>query len=240
MKNKLLSVDIGGLPVTPFKSMNEAVAAVCGKTGVLPGFAIAINAEKVIEARDNAEVRERLLSGSLLFADGISVVKTLAQKGRKNTRIPGCELWEHLMYRAAKLDKSVYLLGANERTNQITAQKLKEEVGLKRLKRRNGYFDSEQIVIDDILSFKPSIVTVALGSPKQELLIAKLREIHPQAFYMGVGGSYDVFTGNVKRAPAWARKFHIEWLYRLISQPSRLFRQAALVRYLWLHFSRKL
>jgi len=234
------AVQVGTLPITPFKSMREAVETVCSESGVLPGFAVAVNAEKVISARDDVAIRENLLLGTILYADGISVVKTIKKKGVDNVRIPGCELWLELMKKAAQTGKRVYLLGASEETNKLTASKLSDSFGLNNLTRRNGYFDDEQDVIADILRLKPDIVTVALGSPKQELLITKLREVHPDAFYMGVGGSYDVFVGKVKRAPKLFCDLHLEWFYRLISQPKRIFRQMNLFRYFYLHLTGKL
>ncbi|MGQ7146924.1 WecB/TagA/CpsF family glycosyltransferase, partial [Escherichia sp. SS-MK2] len=76
------------------------------------------------------------------------------------------------------------------------------------------------------------IVTVAMGSPKQEIFMRDCRLVHPDALYMGVGGTYDVFTGHVKRAPKIWQTLGLEWLYRLLSQPSRIKRQLRLLRYL--------
>ncbi|WP_139766913.1 WecB/TagA/CpsF family glycosyltransferase, partial [Salmonella enterica] len=81
------------------------------------------------------------------------------------------------------------------------------------------------------------IVTVAMGSPKQELLMRDCREVHPHALYMGVGGTYDVFTGHVKRAPKIWQNLGLEWLYRLLSQPRRITRQMRLLRYLRWHYT---
>lgn len=232
-------VEVSNLLITPFNSITSAVEAIIKDGRVCEGFAIAVNAEKIISARDDIAVFAILQSASLLYADGISVVKTVKQKGVSNVRIPGCELWLELMIEAAKLDKSVLLIGASENTNKKAAERLQKKFGLKRIQRINGYFKKEE-VIQKICSFKPEIVTVALGSPKQEQLINKLREVHPSAFYMGVGGTYDVFCGNVNRAPLVFRKLHMEWLYRLIRQPKRIFRQFSLFRYFWLHMLRKL
>ena len=78
-----------------------------------------------------------------------------------------------------------------------------------------------------------------MGSPRQELLIQRLRQAHPNCFYMGVGGTYDVYTGNVKRAPALWCKLNLEWAYRLALQPSRIGRQLGLLRYLWWYWTGK-
>ena len=234
------SVSVGGLPINPFHSVEDAVGALHDGSHVADGFAIAINAEKVISALKDENLKACLLSATLLYADGISVVKTIKRKGVENSRIPGCELWVELMKKVADSGQSVYLLGASEETNKATADKLKEEFGVHNLTRRNGYFGDKQSIVDEVISLKPDIVTVALGSPRQEFLIAKLREVHPSAFYMGVGGSYDVFVGKVKRAPNLFRQLHLEWLYRLLKQPGRLFRQFSLLHYFVLHVAGKL
>ncbi|HEY9032263.1 MAG TPA: WecB/TagA/CpsF family glycosyltransferase [Kangiella sp.] len=226
--------------ITPFQSIEQAIITILNSNYKTAGFVVAVNAEKVIAALDNEEIKNCLSSASLLYADGISVVKTIRSKGVENSRIPGCELWVELMKKVAESGESVYLLGASEETNKVTAEKLRDQFGMSNLTRRNGYFDDEQDIIDEVVRLKPDIVTVALGSPRQEFLIAKLREVHPAAFYMGVGGSYDVFVGKVKRAPNLFRKLHLEWLYRLIKQPSRVHRQVSLLRYFVLHLTGKL
>lgn len=234
------TVLVGNLPISTFGDLDEAIGSISQDNLVLPGFAIAINAEKVISALKDENLKACLLSATLLYADGISVVKTIKSKGVENSRIPGCELWVELMKKVAGSGQSVYLLGASEETNKATADKLEEEFGVHNLTRRNGYFEDDQSIVDEVISLKPDIVTVALGSPRQEFLIAKLREVHPSAFYMGVGGSYDVFVGKVKRAPNLFRQLHLEWLYRLLKQPSRLFRQFSLLHYFVLHVAGKL
>lgn len=231
---------VGSLPIWAFRDLDEAIGAISQDKLILPGFAVAINAEKVVAAIDNEDVLHCLLSASLLYADGISVVKTIKGKGVDNSRIPGCELWVELMRRVSSTGQSVYLLGASEETNKATADKLKEEFGVHNLTRKNGYFEDEQSIIDEVARLKPEIVTVALGSPRQEFLIAKLRHVHPDAFYMGIGGGYDVFVGKVKRAPKIFRRLHLEWLYRLIKQPKRVVRQKTLFKYFALHLLRRL
>lgn len=104
---------------------------------------------------------------------------------------------------------------------------------------RDGYFTPEQrqALFARIHASGAKIVTVAMGSPKQELLMRDCREVHPHALYMGVGGTYDVFTGHVKRAPKIWQNLGLEWLYRLLSQPKRITRQMRLLRYLRWHYT---
>jgi UDP-N-acetyl-D-mannosaminouronate:lipid I N-acetyl-D-mannosaminouronosyltransferase len=100
---------------------------------------------------------------------------------------------------------------------------------------RNGYINSEEEIIaleKDILSKKPDVIFVAMGSPKQELLMQRLINIYP-AVYQGLGGSFDVYTGSVKRAPEWWVRNNLEWAYRLIKQPSRIKRQLPLFKFIF-------
>ena len=100
---------------------------------------------------------------------------------------------------------------------------------------RDGYIKSEEekeVLLNDIAEKKPDVVFVAMGSPKQELLMEEMQQVHP-AVYQGLGGSFDVYTGNVERAPQWWVKHNLEWAYRLLRQPSRIGRQIHLVRF-WL------
>ena len=105
---------------------------------------------------------------------------------------------------------------------------------------QDGYFKDENALIEQVRQSGAKVVTVAMGSPKQELFIEKAKKVLPEAYFMGVGGTYDVFTGNVQRAPALWCKLNLEWAYRLLSQPSRITRQWNLVEYLWLYLRGKL
>ena len=113
-----------------------------------------------------------------------------------------------------------------------TVNKLKNEFeGIQIVNYRNGYIQTEEereVLIEDVVKKKPDVVFVAMGSPKQELLMEEMLERHV-AIYQGLGGSFDVYTGNVKRAPKWGVDHGLEWAYRLVKQPSRIKRQVYLV-----------
>ena len=108
--------------------------------------------------------------------------------------------------------------------------------------QRDGYFkpDQREALLERIRASGAAIVTVAMGSPKQEILMRDCRKVHPQALYMGVGGTYDVFTGHVKRAPKVWQNLGLEWLYRLLSQPSRIGRQLKLLKFVGYYYSGKM
>jgi len=235
---------VSGLSVKLFDSMENAVDAIISPQGnVIPGSAIAINPEKIIKARDDSFINDILHSATIRFADGIGVVRTLARKsGKRVTRIPGCELWEEVMKKAGEYQLPVFLIGAKPDVIEQTKNKLAKQYQVNVCGYQNGYFNSEQedALIARLVELKPSIVSVALGSPRQEILINRFREVCPDTFFIGVGGTYDVYTHNVKRAPEFFRALNLEWFYRLASQPTRFGRQVNLLNYLYLELFRKL
>ena len=225
--------EISGLQISPFKTMEDAVNFIVNTDGsVNDGFAVAVNAEKIISMRKNKDVRDILESATLRYSDGIGVVWALRKKGANCNRISGCDLWQKLMKKAGQINAKVYLVGATSQVMDQTLEKLYSQFNLEPIGAQHGYFDSEEGLVEKIVASNAEIVTVALGSPAQEKFIAKCRVAHPNAFYMGVGGTYDVYVGNVKRAPEWAQRYNIEWLYRVTKQPGRILRQPALLKFL--------
>ena len=192
---------------------------------------IAVNAEKILHATDQSR---NIINRNLGYPDGIGAVWALQKKKYKDTvKIPGCELWLDIIAHAHKY-KSFYLVGGKQQVIEETVEKLKKEFkDINILNYRNGYIKTEQEkkdLIQDIKTLKPNVVFVAMGSPKQELLMEEMQKSH-QATYLGLGGSFDVYTGYVNRAPKWWVKNNMEWTYRLIKQPSRIKRQIHLVRF---------
>ena len=214
MKNTL----INGIRVFSFSSRDELIDYVEKEKKSL----IAINAEKILHA---TEQTRSLINQNIGYPDGIGAVAALKNKGFKQTiRIPGCELWLDII-RHFYQSKSFFLVGAKEEVIQQTVNKLKKEFpGINLLGYRNGYIktqDERQQLIQTIARLKPDIVFVAMGSPKQELLIQEMQQ-HHQAIYQGLGGSFDVYVGNVERAPSWWIKHNLEWAYRLVKQPFKI------------------
>lgn len=192
---------------------------------------IAVNAEKILHATE--ESRE-LINRNVGYPDGAGAVWALHKKGYKNTiKIPGCELWLNLIESYYKT-KTFYLVGGTQEIIEATIKKLKIEFeGIQIVNYRNGYIKNDQekdTLIKDIVALSPDVVFVAMGSPKQELLMEEIQKQH-QAVYQGLGGSFDVYMGHVKRAPHWWVNNNLEWAYRLINQPSRIKRQIHLVRF---------
>jgi len=192
---------------------------------------VAVNAEKILKA--NAQMKS-IINRNVGYPDGVGAVWALEKKGVKNTlKIPGCELWLDII-KKFKNDKSFYLVGGKEEVIQRTVQKLETEFPNINIKGyRNGYIASDQEgqkLIEEISTKKPDIIFVAMGSPKQELLMEEMQKRHP-ALYQGLGGSFDVYTGNIKRAPDWWIKNNLEWAYRLLKQPTRIKRQVVYLKF---------
>lgn len=200
---------------------------------------VAVNAEKILHATDDSRA---LINRNLGYPDGIGAVWALQKKGLDHiVKIPGCELWLDVVKNYYNT-KSFYLVGGKQEIIEATVTQLKAEFdGIHICNYRNGYIKTEAeelAVIADIKKHQPDVVFIAMGSPKQELLMERIQKEH-KAVYQGLGGSFDVYTGNVKRAPDWWVKHNMEWTYRLLSQPSRIKRQIHLVRFLVnLHLNR--
>lgn len=241
LQQPIAEVKVGPVQVSAFADMQQLLAFIIREDGsTYAGSAIAINPEKVLTAMRNSEIEAVISGADIRYADGIGVVKVMRRRLKKNVqRIPGCELWQQLMLRAAAYKVPVFIVGAKPEVNQQTADKLRaQQVNL--VGAVDGYFKDEAALIAQIKQSGARFVSIAMGSPKQELLIQRIRAQHPDCFYMGVGGTYDVFTGNVKRAPELWCKLNLEWAYRLLSQPSRIGRQLGLLRYVWWYFTGKI
>jgi UDP-N-acetyl-D-mannosaminouronate:lipid I N-acetyl-D-mannosaminouronosyltransferase len=229
------TITLGRISVEPYQSMRDLVSAVFPAPGVVqPGFGIAINAEKVIASLEDDELVACARSATIRFADGIGVVWALRRRGHRVPRLAGVEFWAELMRNAATQQAGVFLIGGARGVAEDVADRLRTQHPFICIRgTRHGFLSEldETELIDDLAKTQPDIVTVAMGSPRQERLIAKLRAARPNSFYLGVGGTYDVFTGRVARAPRFFRENGLEWFYRLMKQPTRARRQTALLRF---------
>lgn len=235
-------LEIRGVELITAKNQSALVDFLMTENGLKTGVLVAINAEKMILAEENPEIATLLAEAEYKYADGISIVKSILRKyphSRPLTRIAGADLWEALMQRAGKLGVPVFLLGATPEVLAQTAEKLAQwQVNI--VGSQDGYFADEQAVIAKIQQSGAKFVSVALGSPKQERFMQKARTVYPDCLYMGVGGTYDVFVGKVKRAPKCWQDVGLEWLYRLLQQPTRWRRQVRLLKYAWYYVTKRL
>lgn len=226
-------VYLNGVGVFPFASFEELLAYVGERKGIL----VAINAEKILHATDETRA---IINRNIGYCDGAGALYALRQKGHPEAcKIPGCELWLRIVA-ACYRERTFYLVGGRQEVIDETVAKLGQEFpGIRIVGHRNGYLRTPQeraALVDDVVARRPDVVFVAMGSPRQELLMEEMQRRHP-AIYQGLGGSFDVYTGHVERAPRWWIDHNLEFLYRLIKQPSRIRRQVHLLRYFgWLAF----
>jgi N-acetylglucosaminyldiphosphoundecaprenol N-acetyl-beta-D-mannosaminyltransferase len=186
---------------------------------------ITINPEMIETAKKNEDFAKILNSADLAIPDGIGIKLALKIKGINQENIPGIEFSKKIIELCAENSYAIALLGAKEEILQKAKDKLLEEFpSLNIAYARNGYFSQseEKDIINEIKSPEPKAVFVALGAPKQELLINALKKDMQQTVFIGVGGSFDVWSGVTKRAPDIYRKLGLEWLYRAVKEPSRL------------------
>lgn len=222
-------IALGGVGVYPFTSADELISYVAERPAIL----VAINAEKILHATDELKA---IYNRNLGYSDGAGAVLALKKKGhQKACKIAGCELWLKIIERYSR-EKSFYLVGGKPEVIEETIQKLRADFPrINIVGYRDGYLkgNDDEVLIADIAEKKPDVVFVAMGSPKQELLMERMQRVHPEAIYQGLGGSFDVYTGRVERAPEWWIRHNLEFAYRLIKQPSRIKRQIHLVRFLF-------
>lgn len=207
------AVKINGVNIYPFVSADELITFIDNKKSIL----VAINAGKINRATD--ETRE-IINNGIGYADGRGAQYALHKHGFPDAVIiPGCELWLSIIKKYYKTDKTFYFVGGKQEVIEKTIEKLRLDYpGINILGFRNGYLtkDDEDTLVKDVAEKRPDFVFVAMGSPKQELLMYKLQQSH-RALYQGLGGSFDIYVGNLKRAPEWLRKRGLEGPYRVIS-----------------------
>ena len=194
---------------------------------------IAINAEKILNAKEELKT---IINQNIGYPDGIGAVWALKKKKMKNVvKIPGCELWLDIINQYHK-EKTFYLVGGSQDVIDSVVTKLKTVYpNITISNYRNGFIKNEiekKELINDIKIAKPDVVFVAMGTPQQELLMQEMQKEH-QAVYQGLGGSFDVYAGVVQRAPQWWVNNNLEWAYRLVKQPKRIFRQIHLVKFFY-------
>lgn len=194
-------------------------------------FVVTANPEIVLHAQDDEEYRSYLAKASYITADGIGVVKAAGMLGEPlPERVTGFDMFMALLTIANEQKYSVYLLGAKDEVLQKTIATIHQDFpNVRVVGSHHGYFDWDSNEIDDeIRSKKPDMVFLALGFPRQEKWIAERLDTFDKGLFMGIGGSFDVLAGEVKRAPVFWQKVHLEWFYRLVKQPSRWRRMLAL------------
>ncbi|MBM7551690.1 WecB/TagA/CpsF family glycosyltransferase [Thalassobacillus pellis] len=199
-------------------------------------FVITANPEIVMKAREDMKFMELIRQATYVTADGIGIVKA-AQLLNKPLpgRVTGYDTMISLLQLANKKKYRVFLLGAKPETLQKAKATIEKDYpDVEIVGTQDGYFNwDDNDIAERIKKAKPDITFVALGVPRQEKWISENISYCNSGIFIGVGGSFDVIAGTVQRAPLFWQKLNLEWLYRLLKQPSRWRRMLALPRFAW-------
>jgi len=190
---------------------------------------VVVNVDKLVKAQKDPELRRIINECALINADGMPVVwaSRWLRKPLKE-RVAGVDLFEALMARSAKKGWRVYLLGAKEEVvSAVNALYPVKYPGLCIAGYRNGYWkpDEEAEVVEAITAARADLLFVAISSPKKELFLGAYQNQMRVPFAMGVGGTFDVAVGKVRRAPGWMQRCGLEWFFRFLQEPRRMFRR---------------
>ena len=188
-----------------------------------------VNAAKIVRMKTDAELAHDVNNSDLILADGMSVVLASKVLGKPlPERVTGIDLMTGILERGMQHSYRVYCLGATEEVScAVEREFLRLYPGVDIVGRRNGYFNEgeESEIVDEIACLNPDILLVAITSPKKERFMARWSDKLNATVIHGVGGSFDVVAGKVKRAPEAWQKLGLEWLYRVRQEPGRLWKR---------------
>ena len=198
---------------------------------------VTANAEMIYRSTRDETLAAVIEEAELVTADGIGVVFASRLLGRPvPERVAGYDLMLKCLEMASRCNIPVYFLGARPEVLQgAVAVASHRFPGLRVVGSRDGYFkeEEEESIVQQISLLEPQLLLVALGVPKQEKWISRFRDRLPPCVVIGVGGSFDVLSGKVRRAPVWVQRAGMEWFYRIASEPSRLKRAVDLPLFLF-------
>ncbi len=188
-----------------------------------------VNAAKLVNMRRSELLRESVLSSDVVLADGMAVVWAMRLLGRSiPERVAGIDLMTRMLEMGSERHWRVFCLGATEEVSGATVDRIKREyAGVVIAGRRDGFFkaDEEQAVVDEVRRSNADILFVAMSPPKKEQFLARWFDELNVPVCHGVGGAFDVLAGKTKRAPVIWQKLGMEWLYRVVQEPRRMWRR---------------
>lgn len=189
-----------------------------------------LNAFKACLKKKNIDVSKALESADIVNADGMSIVYAAQLlNGIKIPRVTGCDLFSRLLSESHRRRKSIFLLGAKEDVVRELVRKLIDQYSEKLIAgSRNGYFQKTDWnkIIEEIDTSKADFLFIGTPSPqKEEFLNYAKTKIKRRIVIMGVGGSFDVLSGKISRAPIWMQNYGLEWFFRLIQEPRRMWKR---------------
>lgn len=189
---------------------------------------VVVNVAKLVNMRKDKKLRESVIGCDIINADGQGVVWAAKLLGKNiPERVAGIDLMTNLIHLADNKKYRIYFLGAKDDIITSVVNNIRDQFGDEIIAGyANGYFsDKEEINVANKIAYaKPNILFVAISSPKKEIFLYRNKErLKDVNLIMGVGGSFDVLAGKVKRAPKWMQRVGLEWFFRLIQEPRRMF-----------------
>jgi len=193
----------------------------------MPTQHVVLNAAKVVQMSKDTRLRSIVNACALVNADGQSVVWASRLLGRPlPERVAGIDLFDAIVARAARTGHRLYFLGATNEVLDVMVQKLQRQYpGLVVAGYRNGYWTDDQEVIAAVRQARPHFLFLAIPSPRKEYWLSQHLEALAVPFVMGVGGTFDVVAGKVRRAPRWIQRLGCEWIYRVAQEPRRMWKR---------------
>ena len=223
-------------------SMEETLRTIEGfiRSGQ-PHQHVVVNVDKLVKASRDPELQRIINQCALVNVDGMPVVWASRLLGKPlKERVAGVDLFEALMARAAERGWRVFLLGAREEVVGAVADTYRRKYPQLVLAGwRNGYWQGEAEeaqVVETIRASRADLLFVAISSPKKEQFLGRYQARMQIPFAMGVGGTFDVAIGRVRRAPRWMQQAGLEWFYRFLQEPRRMFRRYFIedMAFIWL------
>ena len=212
-----ITVKLQGFDIDTFP-LDEALEYICQNHGSV----VTINPEMIQCAKNNPVFADIIKNANLVIPDGIGVEIGLKILGHNVKRIAGIEFAKSLIDKFTKTSAPIAFIGAKPEIIEKAVNNLKAEYpNLCVAYQQDGYFKDDDRVLTELKNSNAKLVLVALGSPKQEFFINEAKKLLPDAVLIGIGGSFDVWSGVVKRAPVIYQKLGLEWLYRTVKEPKR-------------------
>ncbi|GIM45575.1 acetylglucosaminyldiphosphoundecaprenol acetyl-beta-D-mannosaminyltransferase [Collibacillus ludicampi] len=231
---RIPTIEILGIPFSTL-TFDETIELLAGwMKEDQPRQVVTANPEYVMIAKENPQLAAILREADLVTPDGIGAVMAGRLFGAPlEGRVTGADMLPRLLDICDREKYRVYALGSKPEANQLALQRFRREYPHVHFAGRDGYFIESDVpdILDEIKQHRPHLLLVGLGMGKQDAFIAKYKKELGVPVSIAIGGSLDVFAGTVKRAPLIWQKMHIEWLYRLLKQPSRWRRQLVLPKF---------
>lgn len=199
---------------------------------------VTLNAEMAILTQTDKDLAKIIRQAELVIPDGAGVILYMRIRGVKHSRCPGIELAESLLHRVSSQspETSICFYGGSPGVCDRAAAIWQQKLPNLEIITNHGYLSDEEQAQwrSRLQQEQPQIIFVGLGVPRQEMWISQHRHLCPNSIWIGVGGSFDIWSGSKTRAPSWLRENNLEWSYRLYQEPHRWRRMLALPKFLML------